>query len=213
MKLDKIISHFEHKSFEHRIDFIDNYSFKDNFSDYYYDFILNLDFDKNHLYISELIDLSGFLLFFDDMFLKKVNNFLLKSPHYIVKLSILDYFLAYVFYCKTHKKDVNYSLMYSLEKLLELRQRKIVKNQIYINLMFLFPNKIDFFFKKLLSSLKTTFDYRSYIRIFNILIEYSDFLLIDNKYKIELINLSKKNGKGKAVEISIQEYIVHSKLP
>jgi hypothetical protein len=84
------------------------------------------------------------------------------DKHFIVKLSILDYFNT----CPIDKLPKNYARI--LCEMSQARQYRIVKNQIYINLISTDEKNIKYK-HLLLSSLKKTRDDNSIVRVLNTL--------------------------------------------
>lgn len=191
--LNQIKFHFEHPSFAHRVDFIDEYDFQDNYFDYYLAFLKDMRDVKDHLYLSELIDLAAYLDIYDEELYERYVNYLHVKQHYIVKLAVLDYLMdCEIFY---NKKDSEQRMLQALDK----SHFFIVKNQILTNLVAL-SNSNEKYIQLLVDSLDKTKDWRSIYRVISKFINHSKLskskILILNKCK----NLHKKKNFGEGVD-------------
>ena len=154
-----------------------------SFSEEYYD-IFKKDLEKlffinNKYYKMLLIDFSIDEVIFN----KGLYNYyytLLQKENQLIKLAVLDYLFEMNSFL-----DIDEAIT-ELDKLLKTKYlRNILKNQIYVNLIFLKSEKNKDFQKTveaLISNLKNTIDYRSHIRIYNYIIDYKLYnLLIESK--------------------------------
>ena len=144
-----------------------------SFSEEYYD-IFKKDLEKlffinNKYYKMLLIDFSIDEVIFN----KGLYNYyytLLQKENQLIKLAVLDYLFEMNSFL-----DIDEAIT-ELDKLLKKKYlRNILKNQIYVNLIFLKSEKNKDFQKTveaLISNLKNTIDYRSHIRIYNYIIDY-----------------------------------------
>jgi hypothetical protein len=174
MKSLKEIKHlFENKSFLIRGEFINDYDFDDDYYEYYRKFILNVKGIYNHLYLSDLIDLSGWLGIYDKVLQVRWFSYLFESKHYIIKLAVLDYFK----YCE--KKKIGKLYEKKLKILLGNRLLQIVRAQVLFNLICLDSKESGSYIKELISLLSHVNDWRIYYRILNNLKEVE----INDKYK------------------------------
>ncbi|WP_157963102.1 hypothetical protein [Chitinophaga deserti] len=159
-ELQNVKAQFEHKSYAVRSDFIDEYDFNDDHHQYYRDFILNKSQHiKDHIYLSDLIDLSGWLNIYEVELQLRWFQLLNEKVHYVIKLAVLDYFK----YCD---KDVVFDgYGEQLWMLLKKRQLPIVKNQILYNLLLLDSIYAEAAVVDLIASLNSTNDWRSFYRV------------------------------------------------
>ncbi|WP_018342097.1 hypothetical protein [Cytophaga aurantiaca] len=164
MKLDEIILKFENRSYDVRMDFIEEYDFKDNYRDYYHNFILQALNIKNHLYLSDLIDLAAWLKFYDKKLYDRYFSYLFESRHYVVKLAALDYLLDSSLERKGNQ--VVYEKM--MLKLISTNNYKVIYNQVLMNLIALHNKNEGKYIEMLLVSIEKTNDWRSIYRIINI---------------------------------------------
>src|SRR3954470_21418701 len=95
---------FQNKSYLVRGEFINEYDFDDDYYEYYRQFILNAKGVRDHLYLSDLIDLSGWLGIYDEPLQARWFSYLFKPNHYVVKLAVLDYFK----FCEKKKNGMSY---------------------------------------------------------------------------------------------------------
>lgn len=163
--LDEIKRDFEHRSYLHRGDFIDEYDFNDPFHEYYRTFIIKAAKVKNHLYLSDLIDLARFLSFFDDVLFKRYSRYLFARNHYLVKLSCLDYLLDSPQFYKDKESERK------LVRLVESKSVKsapaILKTEIYLNLLALGRKASARHLEELKQTLSEAEDWRTIYRILN----------------------------------------------
>lgn len=133
MNFEEVKSNFENRSYEHRVDFINDYHFNDEFILYYKNFIIKNTKIKDRFYLSELIDLSRYLGFFDYVFYERFSSYVFEKRHFLIKLSSLDYMID----CKYFYEDKK--IEGRLNNILERNIRKILRVQILINLLCLNP--------------------------------------------------------------------------
>lgn len=156
--LNEIKALFENKDYGIRSDFINDYDFKDEFREYYLHFILKSKHVKDHLYLSDLIDLSSWMKFYDIKIRKRWFSYLFEKKHFIVKLAVLDYFK----YSKEELLFGNYEQ--KLNTLLKGKLPSILRNQILLNLICLNSSSGNKYLSMLLESLSKTKDWRSIYR-------------------------------------------------
>lgn len=197
--LEEIRAMFEHKKYDVRSDFIDEYDFNDKYLEYYRNFIIDNVEVVDNLYLSDLIDLAGWLNIYDIQLRERWFSFLFKKKHYIVKLSVLDYFK----FCP--KKLLPPLYEFELNNLLKDRTLAIIRNQIYFNLICLNSKKNETYIKGLKKSLDRTNDWRSIYRTLKNIKE----LKVKKSYKLALCDYIKvlvsKNDFGDGVEQLLQE--------
>jgi hypothetical protein len=196
---EEIKYHFENKSYDIRSDFINEYHFKDDYYNYYKEFILNSQKIKNHLYLSDLIDLSSYLGIYDIKLRNRLFSYLLSNSHYIVKLAVLDYFIK----CKKNLLVPRYEN--ELNKLLNSERKAIVRNQILINLISLNSEKQNLYFQNLCNSIIRTEDWRSIYRIINSFLEFKDLKKFKADLYVLIYDLNKKKNFGEGVTKLLNE--------
>ncbi|RFS18650.1 hypothetical protein DVR12_27445 [Chitinophaga silvatica] len=144
--LEEVKKLFENKSYLIRSEFINDYDFEDDYFEYYHHFLLNVKSIRDKFYLSDLIDLTGWLNIYDLNIRKRYYELLFQKSNYLVKLAVLDYFK----YCeknllpKGYVKDLN--LLYSH------RQPEILRSQILFNLI-ICKQEIDSLYIECLSNL------------------------------------------------------------
>lgn len=153
-KLEEIKLLFEHKNYAVRSDFIDEYNFKDKYLEYYRQFILNAKNVKDHMYLSDLIDLSGWLNIYDKELRDRWFSYLFANQHYLVKLAVLDYFK----YSKAEFIGSSYEK--KLSQLLGKKMFLILRSQILFNLICLNTKKCDLYIEALKKVLTNTVDWK-----------------------------------------------------
>lgn len=192
--LEDVKALFENRSYAVRSEFINDYDFNDEYFDYYKSFILDANNIKDIFYLSDLIDLSGWLKIYDLTLQNRWLNCLLKPSHYLVKLAVLDYFK----FCNKEVASPSYET--SLKQLLKRNSSTIVKNQILFNLLIFNLHESELYKDALKLSLSKTKDWRSIYRTLSDLKEIE----INHNYRIELLELIKqlhrKNNFGEGVE-------------
>ncbi|WP_334126088.1 hypothetical protein [Empedobacter brevis] len=164
--------------------------------------IKKLNFSSNTFYKTLLIDFS----IDEAIFNEKLHSYyytLLQKDHQLIKLMVLDYLFVMNSFFNTDEAIIE------LKKVLKTKYvRNIVKNQIYINLIFLKHKKNENFQKiveALISNLKKTINYRSHIRVYNYIIDYELYQIIRKEDVKKMIEISEKKELGKAVESSINK--------
>lgn len=176
--LNEIKLLFENKSYLIRSEFINEYDFDDDYYEYYRKHILGAKRIYNHLYLSDLIDLSGWLDIYDKKLQARWFSFLFSHKHYVVKLAVLDYFK----FCKKKKLGKLYEK--KLKDLLENRLLQIVRVQVLFNLICLNTKDSGNYVNEMTSFLSHSSDWRVYYRILNNLKEIE----INAKYKAAICN-------------------------
>ena len=157
--LEEVKSLFEHKSYAIRSDFINEYDFKDGHFEYYRQFIIKATQVRNHLYLSDLIDLAGWLNIYDKELRDRYYAYLFTKQHSIVKLAVLDYFK----YCSKELLPATYEQ--DLILLSQKRTSEILRNQVQCNLVFINTEKKELYLSQLLNMLTHTSDWRSFYRV------------------------------------------------
>ena len=182
LSLEEIKKGFENRDYLERMDFIDEYDFDDDYLGYYKSFIIENDKITNPLYLSDLIDLSAYLGLFNKILYQRYRSYLFEKRHTVVKLATLDYMIN----CPHFYTDK--SIEHKLNKYVESKIFRILKNQVYINLMSYSTLNRRSYLKKLKESLTTTSDWKS---IYRTLVKI-DSIPILKMYKIELFDHIKK---------------------
>jgi len=197
--LEEVKSLFEHKSYDVRSDFINEYDFKDDHFEYYRQFIMAATNVRDHLYLSDLMDLAGSLNIYDKELRDRYYSYLFTRQHSIVKLAALDYFK----YCSKELLPITYEQ--DLVSLLRRRASDILKNQTQCNLVLINTKKKEEYLLQLLETLTRTNDWRSIYRVLMNL-KYCEF---DSKDKLNIYNhiaeLARKKDFGKGVEGLLKE--------
>lgn len=157
--LEEVKSLFEHKSYDVRSDFINEYDFKDDYLEYYQQFILIATRVRNHLYLSDLIDLAGWLNIYDKELRDRYYAYLFTKQHSIIKLAVLDYFK----YCSKELLPGTYEQ--DLVSLSKKRTSEIFRNQVQCNLVLINTEKKELYLSQLLDMLTRTSDWRSFYRV------------------------------------------------
>jgi hypothetical protein len=194
MEFNEIKEKFENKNYLIRHKFIEEYNFKDDFLDYYKQFIKqNINQIKDKVYLSDLIDFSSYLELFEDDIFDKIVTLLFEKRHLVVKLSAVLY-LEDAF--DEGKKE---QVLEVFDNLLKTRIPRFLRNQILISLLQLdISNKIEI--RELLSqSLIKTNNVNSIYRILNLI---NDFNISNSERKTiihEIAKLHKKKDFGKGV--------------
>ncbi|SHM14762.1 hypothetical protein [Chitinophaga sp. CF418] len=197
--LAEVKSLFEHKSYDVRSDFINEYDFKDDHFEYYRQFIMTATTVRDHLYLSDLIDLAGWLNINDKELRDRYYNYLFTRQHYVVKLAALDYFK----HCSKELLPATYEQ--DLASLSHKRTSDILRNQIQCNLVLINTEKKDLYLLQLLEMLTRTNDWRSCYRVLMNL-KYCRF---DSKDKLVIYDhiseLAGKKNLGEGVEGLLKE--------
>ncbi len=159
--LEEIKKKFEHKEINYRSDFINDYDFDDEHIEYYKSFILDTKDIKNHLYLSDLIDLAGWLGIYDRELYLRYVDYLLTKQHYVVKLAVLDYLM---------RSDVYYDDI-DIEKILfnfiQKNKIEILGIQAMLNLILLNSKNKKTYIDMLIYSLLNTKDWKVLYRVIN----------------------------------------------
>lgn len=158
MKLIEIRNILEGRSVNQKIEFINQYSFNDDYEKYYINFLKNFDFISSDPILSSfIIDIAYYKKINDESLNKLLFEILIKKSNYLVKLSIFDYFNHIAYspneqeICELWQENKNYSLLIKLEIL-------------FLNLRF-YKNSI-FKFHDIIKILKKTKNHLVYIRFF-----------------------------------------------
>jgi len=188
-KLEEIKMLFENRNYSVRSDFINEYDFNDDYYEYYHQFLLNTEFIKDRFYLSDLIDLTGWLNIYDVKIMKRYYSYLFKQNHYLVKLAVLDYFK----YCSEDLLFANYEQ--DLNGMLQERLSSILRSQVLINLLILNTKDGPQYLKSLISLFEHNNDWKVIHRLLNNLkevqlrLEYSSSIckeLIKKSQTVEL---------------------------
>jgi hypothetical protein len=116
MDFQTIRKKFEAKAYFARMDFIDNYDFKDDYHEYYRKFIFDaIPKVRDGLYLSDLIELANHLDFFDTDMSVRIQNLLFQKQELVVKICVIDYLEMWL----CHWNDFN-----AFESLLKPRQNR-----------------------------------------------------------------------------------------
>lgn len=169
---------FENRDYFVRSEFINEYDFSDRYFGYYRKFILGADNIKGHLYLSDLIDLSGWLGIYDKKLRDRWLSYLFEPKHYIVKLAVLDYFK----FCNKKILDSKYER--KLKMLLGRKLQSIIRCQALFNLISYNP-KTNWKYVEILNvRLAGAKDWKIFHRIINNIKEVE----IDSKAKAAICN-------------------------
>lgn len=197
--LEEIKVLFENKSYDVRGDFINEYDFKDEYLDYYRQFIINAKDIKDRFYLSDLIDLAGSLNLYEKELRDRYYSYLFEKRHYLIKLAVLDYFK----YCK--KDLLSNSYEKDLNLILSRTTLNVLKCQIIFNLICINSEKKEFYIERLKQSLTNSNDWRASYRILMniqyVKIEKTDKLIIYN----HIADLAGKRDLGEGTEILLKE--------
>jgi hypothetical protein len=196
---EEIKTNFEHRSFLVRSDFINEYDFKDSHSEYYHNFIIKAKNIKDHMYLSDLIDLAGLLNIYDEELRIRYYKYLFSKQHYLVKLAVLDYFK----YCRRELLPESYES----DLILFVKQKiySILKAQAWFNLIYFGSTEVDFYLDQLRKLLTQCSDWRVFHRILmNI-----KYVKVESRIKESIcrhiVFLSKEKYLGKGVEALLKE--------
>lgn len=167
--------------------------------------IENLFFSNNKYYKMLLIDFSiDEVIFNKDLYYYYYT--LLQKENQLIKLAVLDYLFKMNTFFDTDEAIAQ------LEKLLKTKYlRNIVKNQIYINLIY-FKSKKNEDFQKILEALilnlSKTVDYRSHIRIYNYIIDNNLYNFFIKDDILTMIKTSKNMNLPKSVQSVIERLLL-----
>jgi hypothetical protein len=157
--LEEVKTLFEHKSFLVRSDFINEYDFNDDYFEYYRNFIIEARDVKDHMYLSDLMDLAGFLDIYDEELRMRYYKCLFSKQHYLVKLAVLDYFK----HCKKELLPVSYEA--DLTLFVKKRAYPILKAQTLFNLICFGSTEVRVYLNQLNELLAKCDDWRAFYRI------------------------------------------------
>ena len=165
--------------------------------EYWKDLILKTDSSNNHWLLSNIIDLATNLNFKDERLSKRYVGYISGRYNYIVKLSVLDYFLLTDQFSSVLEKEL-FELIKSNHDLL------LVKNHALLLLAYFDKVNRKEHLNTLLIYMKRTRDYRSHIRVYNTLLAFN---LITNHLDMvkEMTNISMGMNLGKAVRKVLRE--------
>ncbi|NML38406.1 hypothetical protein HHL17_14455 [Chitinophaga sp. G-6-1-13] len=188
-KLEEIKILFENRSYSVRSDFINDYDFNDDYYEYYHQFLLNAESIKDRFYLSDLIDLTGWLDIYDMKIMERYYSYLFSQNHYLIKLAVLDYFK----YCN---KDLPFpSYEKDLNAILQERLPSILRCQVLINLLILDTKDAPQYIKSLISLLEHNNDWKVIHRLLNNLkevqlrLEYSSCICKELVKKSQIVEL------------------------
>ena len=151
------------------------------------------------MYLSDLIDLAGYLDIYDEELRLRYYEYLFGKQHYLVKLAVLDYFK----HCKKELLPVSYES--DLNLIVEKKAYSILKAQILFNLICLGSTSVELYLSQLHELLAKCNDWRAFYRILmNI-----RYVKIDSRIKAsicgQIVLISKKKDLGKGVAGLIKE--------
>ncbi|MEM6815880.1 MAG: hypothetical protein AAF600_16080 [Bacteroidota bacterium] len=205
MKNSFSIIEFEQLSLSEKIDFLDENDVSDDYGNktYFTRFIKkNIEKSSDYWIVSSLIELASDLKLDDNELFDSFMDLLLNPNHYLIKLSVLD-FQVEGYYIHYPEKKSSFNVLRGFNK--RTKERLIVRNQVLMNLMlFDKENRLNYL-TELLENFKKTMDYRSHIRVFNMIIEHDFFSFIDKNYINRLIEISESKSLGEAVRDRIHE--------
>ncbi|UOY05997.1 hypothetical protein L0P88_18930 [Muricauda sp. SCSIO 64092] len=199
------IIEFEQLSLSEKIDFLDENDVSYNFEDkaYFIKFIKkNIQKSSDYWIVSSLVDLASDLKLEDNELFDSFMGLLVCSNHYLIKLSVLDFQVeTYDIYYS--KRKSSFDRLRDFNK--RIKERLIVRNQMLMNLMLYDKENRLTYLVELLENLKRTMDYRSHMRVFNMIINHDFFSFMDKNYISRLLDISEGKFLGKAVEDKINE--------
>ena len=198
--LEEIKYYFENKSYLVRGEFINEYDFNDPYKEYYKNFIIHLEDIKDHLYLSDLIDLSSWMEFYEIEIRRKWFEYLEKPSHFIVRLAVLDYFK----HCSKKLLFRNYEQV--LLTLLNQRLSSVVRNQILVNLIVLRSRNQNMYMDQLFSSLARTNDWRSIYRTINNFNEVDALKELKDKAIAYIVELHEQKDYGEGVSTLLKGF-------
>lgn len=201
---NNIIKEFEQFSPSEKINFLEEYNVVDDFKNrkYFTDFIKNFKDSNNAWTLSLIVDIAADLNIKDVSLFERYFNYLFKPINYMLKLSVLDFQLdTYNMYYPSQK-----NMFKQYEPLLSKKyERLIVRNQVLLNLMVYKKENRLKYQSLLMNNLKKTPDYRSHLRVYNILLNYPIFNFVSRDYVFELIHITEKWNFDRAVKSKIEE--------
>ena len=180
----EIQKRFENRSFFVRSQFLEEFDFSHNYKEYFIDFISKNAMHIRHPgYLSDLVCYTLDQNFLDLEIVSIWYEILKKNKSAVVILCILDYFN----HCAIEDLPLDY--VQTLTELSQIHRRRILINQIYINLIS-FDESNENYKKLLLNSLKRTKDYRSLLRVLSTLaLLNSEELVCEIKNQLKTLNL------------------------
>jgi len=208
MDIEEIKNKLENRSIERRISFIEEYDFESDMKNrnYFISFIKNAEKSKNEWYTIKLVELAVRLEVIDINLLKNYLSYLTTESGIYLKLAILDYIDNMYYY-----ENIDYS---SVKVLLNKKyDRLIVKNQALLTMIILEPQNINNYFFELKKNLIKTSDYRSHIRIYNIIVDYDFYNHFNSILSIEeLIGIteSKEFSSSRSVQEALNRVKIYA---
>lgn len=193
------IRKFESLTTVEQINFLENL---ENIKDYELKKILNFTLQsKNIDLLIESIDLANDYKLANESLLRWTIELFNVNRSYLLKLTILDYLLLYK---KRIYKDSNeYEI---LKRNLIIRNHKIVKIQIIINLIYYNPDDKNIFFPILLKLLKTCLVYQAHIRLYSNLENKKIASMFDKGELLLFIKITESKNFGRAVQIKLKDF-------
>ncbi|WBX96342.1 hypothetical protein [Chryseobacterium gambrini] len=196
-------THFESRYLSERIDFLQEYDFvkdESNF-EYFKSFIFDFELTKNDWYNSLIINLADELNIVHNSFYKRYLNYLTNRKYYLFRLSILDYFANnHIFYKKIYRQK-DFEIIKNSRNL-----RRIVKNQVIVNdLIFDLKNK-RIYIDELKKSYRVTQDYKSHIRLYNYIMNFELDEIISKTDLNYLVETTQNKKLGRAVDLKLLEF-------
>ncbi|MDR2955002.1 MAG: hypothetical protein LBV43_07970 [Prevotella sp.] len=194
MELIEIEKLFTQKSFQKRIDFINDSNISNiKEKDFLAKIIINTKESSNDWYLIALIGLAVKLQIKDKGLVERYLKYLIEPNSYYLKLSVLDYITD----TKEIFKDYNIDYRAVRQIINNKHDRLIVRNQALLNLIQLYPLEKDDFMRILKKNLSKTTDYRSHIRIFNNIMETSVRNYLPVAYIKDLMRISESMNLGR----------------
>lgn len=197
--LEEVKTLFENRSFLVRSDFINEYDFKDDYFEYYHNVIVRAKDVKDRMYLSDLIDLAGYLNIYDEELRSRYYEYLFAKQHFLVKLAVLDYFK----HCKKELLPVSYEG--DLNLIVRKRAHLILKAQALFNLICLGSAEAEFYLNQLYALFEKCDDWRVFYRI----LMNMRYVTIDSRIKASILGkivlISKERELGEGVAGLIKE--------
>ena len=169
-----------------KIDLIWSYDFNDTYDDFYLKFLLDFDYDRHDkLLASYVIDIAYYKKIDNELLYKRLKKHLTGKCHWLVKLSVLDYF-KFMSYKLTEKET---------EQIVRHDRylKAVLKIEILLYAIRFYPEKYKS--KMLIPLIKGTNDYIAYIRLFKGLEQLLengcriDFKLLSGAFNKDIITM------------------------
>lgn len=195
---------FKSGSTEDRLSFIEKQNLKEDkrFQSFLREFIPIEKFSNNLWYNIVLIELAEKLQLWDKKLTDKYIKALNTNSHYLLKLSILDFFTAFIL-----KKQKSDELIQTLKTLaFNKKERIIVRNQSILLLVLQDQLNYEKYINVLKKYSNQTLDYRCHIRTLN----YIESYLLNRFLKNDLIDLTfliSKRVRGRAAAETLQKFV------